>query len=57
VYTNTNLDEESQEQPGYWATRSLMFCIDIGIFITSVIVWPLVAAACISLNIFPDDSA
>lgn len=49
-FTSTSYDDGSPINPGNAAIRSLMFCINAGIFATSILVWPIVLAACLNLE-------
>lgn len=54
-FTSTSYDDDSELDAGNFAIRILMVCINTGIFATSVLVWPLVLASCLSFPTVDDD--
>lgn len=45
--TSGNIEVENPKKLSYLVAVSLINCINIGIILTSVVVWPLVLATCI----------
>ena len=54
--TAINPDEDDEPpEGGSLAIKSLMFCINTGIFATAVLVWPLVLIVCLDIQVSRED--
>lgn len=54
-FTTSNIESDGDENLSFIVAKSLITCINGGIFVTSVVVWPLVLATCILQRNLTDD--